>query len=253
MLPKHLLQKQTYPTTVENGIPPASKRPLNLNKPRWTDPQKQLVLKIRRNNPTYGKAKITVILARHGQTLSESTVGRILTQLKAKGLVTLSGTAVRAKPKRNFQKGHAKPWQYKDYKRMALGEPIQIDHMTVRKNGITFKSFKAWERRSKAVLSQIMYSNAKSPSAKGFLEELIAYLPFFIRSIQVDGGSEFRDASEQACAHFESPRIVLPPRQPQTMEASSAAPFLPRRVLCPGEPVGRLPLNHAPRPSKSRP
>jgi len=200
---------------IEKGIPQPSKRPRRVNKPQWGEAQKQLVLTIRRANPTYGKTKIAAILARdHGQTLSESTVGRILTHLKAKGLITLSGSAVRAKRKRNFQKGHAKPWQYKDYKKMALGERIQIDHMTVSKNGITFKSFKAWERCSKAVYANI-YSNAKSASAKRFLEELIDYLPFPIRSIQVDGGSEFRDEFEQACADFEIPLIVLPPNKPQ--------------------------------------
>jgi transposase len=153
---KHTLQQ------LENGIPPASKRPRHLNQPPWTEPQKQLVLTIRPNNPTYGKAKIAVILARdHGQPLSESTVGRILSQLKAKGLVTRSASPTHTKRKRNFQKRHAKPWQYKDYKNMLLGERIQIDHMTVGKNGITFKSFKAWERRSKAVLRQYLQPRQK--------------------------------------------------------------------------------------------
>jgi len=42
--------------------------------------EKQLVLKIRRVHPDYGKEKIAVVLKRdHGQTMSESTVGRILT------------------------------------------------------------------------------------------------------------------------------------------------------------------------------
>lgn len=40
---------------LEKGIAPASKKPKNLRKPKWGESQKQLVLKIRRENPTYGK------------------------------------------------------------------------------------------------------------------------------------------------------------------------------------------------------
>jgi hypothetical protein len=32
-----------------------------------------------------------------------------------------------------------------------IGERVQIDHMTVTKNGITFKHFQAWERKSKYI------------------------------------------------------------------------------------------------------
>ena len=49
---------------ISRGIAPPSKRPRKLNKPRWGESLKQLVLKIRRENPTYGKAKIAVIIKR---------------------------------------------------------------------------------------------------------------------------------------------------------------------------------------------
>ena len=68
---------------LEKGIAPPSKRPKKLNKPRWGEPELQLVLMVRRDNPTYGKEKIAIILKRdHAQTISQSTVGRILTHLK---------------------------------------------------------------------------------------------------------------------------------------------------------------------------
>lgn len=60
------------------GILPPTKRPKTFRKPLWGESEKQLVLRLRRENPTYGKAKIAVLLKRdHGLTLSESTVGRI--------------------------------------------------------------------------------------------------------------------------------------------------------------------------------
>lgn len=199
---------------LEKGIVPPSKKPKKLNKPRWGESHKQLVLKIRRENPTYGKEKIAIILKRdHEQTISQSTVGRILTFLKEKGLITKSPSALRTKRKRIFKK-HAKPWEFKDYKTMEIGERVQIDHMTVLKNGITIKHFQAWDRKSKYMHAQV-FSNAKASSAKRFLIDLVERAPFSIQSIQVDGGSEFMNEFEEACAAMNIPLIVLPPKKPQ--------------------------------------
>lgn len=198
---------------LEKGISPPSKRPKKLNKPRWGEVELQLVLRVRRENSTYGKEKIFFILKRdHGQTISESTVGRIITHLKARGLITNSPSALRTKRKRNFQ-GHAKSWTFKEYKTMVMGERVQIDHMTVTKNGISFKHFQAWDRRSKFIDAAI-YSNAKSSSAKRFLLDFVRQAPYKILSIQVDGGSEFMAEFEEACAELGIPLIVLPPSKP---------------------------------------
>jgi len=201
--------------TLESGGAPPSKRPKKLNKPQWGEAEKQLVLRLRRENPTYGKEKIAIILLRDfGRKISTSTVGRILKNLFERGLVTKSGSAPRTKRKRNFRNNHAKPWTYKDYAKMQTGERVQIDHMTVTKNGICVKHFQAWDRRSKFIHAQL-YSNAKASSAKKFLLELIENAPFEISSIQVDGGSEFMAEFEQACKDINIPLIVLPPAKPK--------------------------------------
>jgi len=199
---------------LEKGILPPSKKPKRLNKPKWSESHKQLVLQIRRENPTYGREKIAIILRRdHRQTISESTVGRILKFLKGKGLITRSISALRTKRKRVFNK-HAKAWEFKDYERMKLGERVQIDHMTVSKNGITLKHFQAWERKSKYIDAAV-YSNAKASSAKRFLISFVEQAPFLIQSVQVDGGSEFMAEFEDACAQLKIPLIVLPPKKPE--------------------------------------
>jgi putative transposase len=156
----------------------------------------QQLLTLRRSYPTYGKAKLAVILKRdQGWTLSESTVGRMLSHLKAKG--------------------HDQPWTFKPYQDMVIGERIQIDHMTVTKNGITLKHFQAWDRVSKNIYANV-YSHAKSTSVKRFLLELIETVPFKILSIQVDGGSEFRAEFEAASAELGILLLILPPRKPQS-------------------------------------
>lgn len=192
-----------------------SKRPKKLNSVRWGEKEKQLVLQIRRENSTYGKSKIATILKRdHNFTMSESTVGRILAFLKKKGILVKSRSAVRVKRKRNFSKGHATAWSYKLYKNMQIGERIQIDHMTVTKNGISIKHFQAWDRRSKFMHAQV-YSHAKSSSAKRFLLEYLDRVPFKVLSIQVDGGSEFMLEFEDACAELQLELMVLPPSKPE--------------------------------------
>ena len=97
---------------------------------------------------------------------------------------------------------------------MEIGERVQVDHMTVSKNGITFKYFQAWERKSKHLHAQI-YSNAKATSARKFLQELVATAPYKILSIQVDGGSEFMAEFETECEKLNIPLDVLPSKKPK--------------------------------------
>jgi hypothetical protein len=82
-------------------------------------------------------------------------------------MITKSPSALRTKRKRVF-KGHAKPLQFKAYKDMDFGENVQIDHMTVTKNGRVFKHFQAWDRKSKFIYTQI-YTKATSGSAAKFM------------------------------------------------------------------------------------
>ena len=143
----------------------------------WGDADKALVFAIRQKNPTYGKAKITVIIQRdYQQKLSESTVGRILGYLMKHRLIERSPSAVQNKRKRDFSKGHAKPWTYKKYKNIVLGERVQVDHMTVTKDGVTVKHFQAWDRRSRHLSGQV-YCDATSQSAKCFLYDFLEQWP----------------------------------------------------------------------------
>ena len=198
---------------LNKGILPPSKKPKSLRKPSWGESEMQLILRLRRENPTYGKAKIAVILKRdHSLSLSESTVGRILKHLMAKGLIQKSLSAPRQKRKRNFQK-HAQPWKY-SMRPAKPGQMVQIDHMSVTVNQITVKHFQAWDPKSKYIQAHV-YSNATSHTAKRFLLELIQNAPFKISSIQVDGGSEFMLHFEEACADLGIELFVLPPKRPQ--------------------------------------
>src|SRR5690606_20885418 len=60
-----------------------------------------------------------------------------------------------------------------------------------------------------------LYKSLTSKSAREFLAELIAALPFPLRSVQVDNGSEFKGAFEAACAELGVPLYTIPPRTPK--------------------------------------
>jgi len=203
-----------YRSRIARGLPLVKKKiPKRLRKPLWTKEEIQHVFNLRRENPTYGKAKIHHILKRDkGFGKSQSTVGRIVSHLKSKGLLTLSLSAPRPKRKRAFQK-HAKRWQY-GMKGKRLGQMVQVDHMSVSKNQMNSKHFQAWDPTSKFIHAKC-YSQATSRHAKKFLEELIEQAPFPIESIQVDGGSEFMRHFEEACEELGIALYVLPPRRPQ--------------------------------------
>ena len=96
----------------------------------------------------------------------------------------------------------------------APGEMIQIDHMTVTKNNITFKHFQAWDPISKVIVADAV-TNAKSVTASRFLRKVMKEMPFQVKSVQVDGGSEFMKDFEQECLNQNVPLYVLPPKRPQ--------------------------------------
>lgn len=85
------------------GLEPGSKRPHQVRKPRWDNNLENLVLKLRKQEPTWGKNK--------------------------------------PKRRRVFNK-HASRWKY-GMKATKPGELVQIDHMTVWSNSKAIKHFKA--------------------------------------------------------------------------------------------------------------
>jgi putative transposase len=171
------------------------------------------ILSIRKENPTYGKAKITIILRRDFDIkLSESSVGRALKKLKVEGKIITSISSHKAKRKRKFT-NHAKKWEY-GMKAKNPGELIQIDHMSVTKHNIAMKEFRAWDPITKVIVADVV-SNATSAAAAKFLRKVISEMPFKVKSIQVDGGSEFMANFEKECEKTKIPLYVLPPSSPK--------------------------------------
>jgi transposase len=73
--------KNLYNNEGLTGLERQSKRPIKIRRNTWCADDEQLVLKIRKQYPMWGKNKIATILQReHNKTLSTSTIGRIITR-----------------------------------------------------------------------------------------------------------------------------------------------------------------------------
>lgn len=103
----------------------------------------------------------------------------------------------------------------KDYSVMTPGDLVQLDTLDVRPlPGVVLKHYTARDVVSRwDVLAA--HSRATANTATAFLETLLERMPFPIKAVQVDGGSEFEAAFERACQRRGIRLFVLPPRSPK--------------------------------------
>ena len=164
----------------------------------------------------WGKAKLGPILRGQGLAVSDATVGRILAHLVDRGVVG-AVPALRRKVKINRSKAR-RPHAIrlpKDHPVAEPGDLVQLDTLSV---GIaperTIKQFTAYDPKAKWTVAQ-PFNRATAKAASIFLDKLIADMPFKVKAIQVDGGSEFMGEFEAACAERGIALFVLPPGSPE--------------------------------------
>lgn len=171
------------------------------------------VFAVRRQFPRWGKDKLVILLCQEGFTISTSMVGRILGELKRKGLIReplRSGSRRRGLRPRPY--AVRKP---KQYRAIQPGDLVQVDTLEVRPlPGLVWKHFTGRDVVSRWDVLQA-HRRATAATATEFLDSLQQRMPFPIRALQVDGGSEFAAEFEQACQKRGLRLFVLPPRSPK--------------------------------------
>jgi len=189
-------------------------RPWRVRQPTWTEEQVTAVLKIREEYPRWGKDKLSVLLSGRGYSLSVSMVGRILTYLKRRGILR------EPIPNHVSARKHQRPRPYairkpKDYQPTQMGDMVQLDTLDIRPlPGLVLKHFTAHDVVSKWNVIDVRRS-ASAKTASEFLDTLGERMPFPIKAIQVDGGSEFQALFEMECQRRGIKLFVLPPRSPK--------------------------------------
>jgi putative transposase len=193
----------------------ASHCPHRRRRPTWSSTLERRVLLLRLQFPRWGKDKLAVLLHQEKLLVSTSMVGRILTHLKRQGRLgepPRSGVAGSRRALRPRPYAVRKP---KQYAVSAPGDLVQVDTLDVRPiPGVVFKQFTARDVVSRWDVIQA-HTRATAQSATQFLDTLQHRMPFPIRALQVDGGSEFAAEFEQACQQRGLHLFVLPPRSPK--------------------------------------
>jgi putative transposase len=179
----------------------------------WSVEQVEAVRKLREKYPRWGKEKLKVMLERGGVSLSVSMVGRILSYLKARGVLREPIRALKTRQRRwKRPYGVRKP---KDYPVVAPGDLVQLDTLEVRPEpGVVLKQFTTRDVVSRWDVLELAY-RATATTAARLLDPLLERMPFQVKAIQVDGGSEFMAEFEQECQARKIKLFVLPPRSPK--------------------------------------
>lgn len=201
---------QAGPGALESG----SCRPHTLRRPTWTPQLEQAVLDIRRMAPRWGKDKLVILLRQEGWEVSTSMVGRILSKLRNAGKLATAPLHDPWHRPAQFKRpyGVRKP---KEYLATAPGHIVQVDTVHIQLfAGFRFKHFTACDVYSRWQVLEA-HDRATAHAAAGFLDTILERMPFPVRAVQVDGGSEFMAQFEEACQNRGVQLFVLPPRSPK--------------------------------------
>ena len=204
------------------GLENDSCRPKRLRTVSWSAELIESVRELREMYPRWGKDKLCVLLRREGWQTSASTVGRILSYLKKRGLIHDPPRKALVSARRAVKRPYAlrKP---KNYAVRLPGDLVQIDTLDVHlMPGVHFKHFTARDMVSRWDVLQAC-RRATANNARSFLETVQQRLPLPLKAVQVDGGSEFMAEFEMACQEQGIQLFVLPPRSPKLNECVERA------------------------------
>jgi len=200
----------------EKNATPRSRKPLRTRQPKRPRGLAIAVEKARLENPMWGKRALGAFLREAGWSVRDSMVGRVLGELLARGRVLTVREIMRKCPAK--PKATKRPHARRKPKDVVFGKPgdvVQIDTMSITPPfGRPLKHFDAYDPVGKWTVAQPR-RRATARDAAGFLEKVLAEMPWPVKAIQIDGGSEFMAEFEKACADKGLPLYVLPPRSPK--------------------------------------
>lgn len=194
---------------------PRSWHPHRVRRRNWSPALIAAITSLRGDYPLWGKGKLTVLLRRDGYRASESTVGRILAHLVARGHVRPAPARRRRRPRAGGCRPYAQRLP-KGRRPTRPGELVQLVTLSFapRHGRAPVKQFNAYDPVAKWTCAQA-FRRSTAHNAKRFLDKLETDMPFPIAALQVDGGSEFKADFERECQRRGITLFELPPRSPQ--------------------------------------
>lgn len=191
---------------------------------RNVDPEiAHYIITFRTDHPGADKATITpalrdFCLGKKIKPVSESTVGRIIHDLKVKGKLPRSNKvsfhgdtgAIRIR-----EVHHKKKLRRKGYSPEQPGDLVQMDTIAVFVAGLKRYIFTAIDVRTRFAFAYTYKANS-SANGHDFVEKFLQVSPFNIRRIQTDNGSEFASHFEDYCNNHGLIHYFNYPKHPQS-------------------------------------
>ena len=164
-----------------------------------------------------GQVKNLERLLDNGFEVSESTVGRIISDFIKRGIVQAYDHLISGKKNRRTQKctRHYATRLPKGLKALDVGEKIEIDTVHVElPDGLKLYYINAICPILRFCWG-MAFDDHGAKSASIFLRKILATSPFKIHAIQTDQGSEFRGEFETAAEALGVTFYYLPPKSPK--------------------------------------
>jgi transposase InsO family protein len=184
----------------------------------------RFIVEYRSEHPGVDKTTITpalaVACARAGvKPVSESTVGRIIRDLKDKGRlpygskISIRGGTGTLMVKE--QKSKKKKLRRKDYVPHQPGDLVQVDTVSIFTAGLKRYVFTALDVRTRFAFAYAYKTNS-SANATDFIGKFLQVTPFATRRIQTDNGSELAHHFDDFCSKNGLTHFFNYPRHPQS-------------------------------------
>jgi putative transposase len=182
------------------------------------------IVEYRTNHPRADKATITpsltkACLGRGIKSVSESTIGRIISDLKAKrrlprsNKISLNGKTGRLLERETNPK--KKKLRRKGFAPKLPGDIVQMDTISIFTTGLKRYIFTAIDVNTRFAFAYAYTSNS-SVNGDDFLGKFLKVAPFTVRRIQTDNGSEFARYFDEKCQRHGLPHFFNYPKHPQS-------------------------------------
>ena len=207
-----------------SALAPGNKAPVHKRR-RVVHPFiENFIINYRINHPGVDKTTIypalTAACHYHGvRSVSESTIGRIIRELKARGRlpgsnkVTLSGRTGRLLVREI--KPEKKKARRKGFAPQHPGDLVQMDTVSIFADGIKRYIFTAIDVSTRFAFAYAYKTNS-STNGSDFLNKFVKVAPFAIERIQTDNGGEFAKHFDHLCQENGLVHFYSYPRHPQS-------------------------------------
>lgn len=202
--------KNRYRKNGYRGLNDLSRKPKRFRQSKTPLDVISRIVKTRDEYPAWSKYKIGACLRREGIKISDSSVGRVL---KLKNKINCNTSTKR---KRAYRLGRRKLRVGKDV--FVLRKPGDLVQMDIKHYrylwGQTVYQFTAIDCVSRLRVLRL-YTSKTAKNGKAFLEEVVRFMPFNIKRVQSDNGSEFSGGFRKACSKANIIHVFSYPKSPE--------------------------------------